>query len=525
MEKERLGYLKLKKERLIQKYGKEAIISFISIFVLVFLIAGSSFAIFTDLDEGTGHNTVTVGSLSVTFDDTATGLGGTISLTNALPKSDAEGILQTPYKFRVTNSGNVKAIVTLTLENDTDAITTCGCNSNLLDNNNVRYQLIDETNSITYEPMELTTGGQILRVSLNVGASVTYSLNTWIKSDAPSSIVGRHFHKKLIVSSSQETPLLLKDLIIGEDEENVITTAITTTKAAVSSTYYDNAPTSVSDYQTKVCDTMGNYYVSDYCQYCDSNNANYNLTTCTSYYNNNGAQSLYTVENGVYKVTGQDSKDTYFYRGNIINNYVLFAGSNWRIVRVNEDDTIRLVKTTATGTASTYNALSNASTYLGYTYDGGSGTEDSAIKTSLESWYDSTLSNYDKFVSSASFCNDTSSAYTRANSGSPSYACSNSYLYDVKIGLLSSDELIYAGLKLGVINKFNILRQTSSYFTMSAYGYSNSVSYMLSTNSIGEVISTSTSTSMDVYPVINLAPTVKVTGTGTSADPYVVTEM
>ena len=49
-------------------------------------------------------------------------------------------------------------------------------------------------------------------------------------------------------------------------------------------------------------------------------------------------------ESGLYASTDTNtSKPTYYFRGNVDNNYVKFAGFTWRIVRINEDGTIRIV--------------------------------------------------------------------------------------------------------------------------------------------------------------------------------------
>ena len=48
--------------------------------------------------------------------------------------------------------------------------------------------------------------------------------------------------------------------------------------------------------------------------------------------------------NGLYKSTATNTGDaTYYFRGAVENNYVKFAGQTWRIVRVNEDGTIRII--------------------------------------------------------------------------------------------------------------------------------------------------------------------------------------
>ena len=49
-------------------------------------------------------------------------------------------------------------------------------------------------------------------------------------------------------------------------------------------------------------------------------------------------------KSGLYKSTATNTgKPTYYFRGNVENNYVSFAGFTWRIVRITEDGTIRII--------------------------------------------------------------------------------------------------------------------------------------------------------------------------------------
>lgn len=48
---------------------------------------------------------------------------------------------------------------------------------------------------------------------------------------------------------------------------------------------------------------------------------------------------------GIYYVDGErteDGKRVYYYRGAVVNNYVKFANYCWRIIRTNENGSIRL---------------------------------------------------------------------------------------------------------------------------------------------------------------------------------------
>lgn len=78
--------------------------------------------------------------------------------------------------------------------------------------------------------------------------------------------------------------------------------------------------------------------------------------------------------------------NSYYYRGNVKNNYVSFAGYIWRIVRQNGNGSIRLIysgkSTSDTGSAtsigtSAYNSKNYDPTYLGYMY-----SEDFSLNTS-----------------------------------------------------------------------------------------------------------------------------------------------
>ena len=56
--------------------------------------------------------------------------------------------------------------------------------------------------------------------------------------------------------------------------------------------------------------------------------------------------------------------DSYYYRGNVTNNYVLFAGKYWRIIRYNGDGTVRVIYD---GTSAHANGESSADRQIGTT--------------------------------------------------------------------------------------------------------------------------------------------------------------
>jgi len=161
------------------------------------------------------------------------------------------------------------------------------------------------------------------------------------------------------------------------------------------------------------------------------------VTGNTISYNKAFESSAAVNETGVYK-TQDDLGVSYYYRGNVSNNYVEFGSyaensevngttyteetpMYWRIIRINGDGTIRLVYDGTTKAAngiannsmigySAYNTEYNDPKYVGYTYDDGTGTQvDSTIKGVLDTWYDTHLeANYGSYIADSIFCNDRS---------------------------------------------------------------------------------------------------------------------
>ena len=156
----------------------------------------------------------------------------------------------------------------------------------------------------------------------------------------------------------------------------------------------------------------------------------------------------------------------------------------WKIVRVNGDGSIRLIYNGTSSSPSNselassfsvgyvpYNLKDNEPKYTGYTYDNGT---DSFVKREIDTWYNNTLgknSAYDSMVILGRFCSDSSGYHYNetfggnsfssvdrlvqassdfAKDNAPTFACpstSESYggSYRLKAGLITADELAYAG--------------------------------------------------------------------------------
>ena len=97
-----------------------------------------------------------------------------------------------------------------------------------------------------------------------------------------------------------------------------------------------------------------------------------NLTDTAPTYTDN-ERTIIDTENseiGLYK-TVDNQGDTYFFRGAVTNNNVLFAGLKWKIIRINGDGSIRLMYDLSNSSivSDSFNILNNGPTYVGYMYN------------------------------------------------------------------------------------------------------------------------------------------------------------
>ena len=68
----------------------------------------------------------------------------------------------------------------------------------------------------------------------------------------------------------------------------------------------------------------------------------FSKTSCTSKTYNGTARTCGEETVGIYEETTSKGK-TYYYRGDVENNYLVFADKYWRIIRINEDGTVRII--------------------------------------------------------------------------------------------------------------------------------------------------------------------------------------
>ena len=263
-----------------------------------------------------------------------------------------------------------------------------------------------------------------------------------------------------------------------------------------------------------------------------NNNLIENEPTLTNSSNNTNDAS------GLYKSTATNSGEpTYYFRGNVENNYVDFAGFTWRIVRINEDGTIRLILQDLINdnTNYKYNSVNTSKDDMYY-------TNSDTAKPTLEAWYSSNIGNNinysEKVATGDYFCEQAKVAYdsdTIVNTGAdmtvyssytPNFMCStdgnNKGVVSGSIGLITYDEVVYAGGYNGKNNSSYYLYNNYAWWMMSPADFDGSIARVWRVSTAGKVYCVSEYTTSHFRPVINLKADTVVTGNGTSDNHYIV---
>ena len=282
-------------------------------------------------------------------------------------------------------------------------------------------------------------------------------------------------------------------------------------------------------------------------------------------------------DRGLYAAQ-DDYGTTYYYRGSVKNNYVYFANAYWQIIRINGDKSIRMIyagKTpNATGSATyikpaAFNTSRDNPAYVGYMYGNKLNTTlaqtnanevDSNAKKELEAWYKTNIAdkNLGQYVADSGFCNDRTLSPTTTGNGyttdkttyyapyyryytskTPTFKCADAAndLFTTStasignkaatypIGLVTVDELMYAGFVDGYMNRLTYLYQNGYYWSMSPGNFysGTSAASEFFQNATGNATHHWVTNGFGLRPVINLQSDVTISGgVGTSDNPYVV---
>lgn len=161
-------------------------------------------------------------------------------------------------------------------------------------------------------------------------------------------------------------------------------------------------------------------------------------------------------------------------------------------------------------------------------------------KPGVEGWYlDYLLADYDNYIVPTQFCEEArvgfstsftdglGNALTPYNEYTPTFKCATDangkgiLANEPKIGLITYDEVVFAGGYYKVANSSYYLHYVNSFSTMSTAGYSTSANYWY-IGANGSIKYGLSNFSVNIRPVISIKSDFEVTGIGTRSNPYVI---
>ena len=564
---------------------KQVLLTLIAIISLIIITVGVTYAFFNYAKEGTTDNTIKTGSITFLYTEVS-GVGKGISLTEAYPVADSIGKVQVGegkvFDFKVTSNiemnssidyqvtarkktgstlANSAVKVYLTEVNGTEQELLLSKYSELSQTDKVDISKYDER--ILYEatvPANTSNYEKNFRLRMWVDENTDFSDGSM--NDKTFTLTVNVYADGKVVTDNLDTTNTLDSITVSDCTldpvfNNATTEYSCTVKNNVTTVNVNATATSskskVRGLGTKSLSVGVNTLPIRVIAEDDSEKIyNVNVTRkagATSLKNEIMKNTVITANptlttssnntsdaSGLYSSTATNTGDpTYYFRGNVENNYVSFAGQTWRIVRINEDGTIRIIMQDGINDNTTYafNSNYNSYTYMYYS--------NSDAKTTLESWYQTNIESKSdlaknvatgayyceqaKVADDLSYIPDNVSMIERDNY-TPNFKCvsddDNKGMINTNIGLLTYDEVVYAGG--GHANNEAYYLYNNKYFwTMSSAGFNNLYSRIWISYTQGYLSNSLPNNLYTLRPVLNLKLDTQISdGDGTKDNPFVI---
>ena len=300
--------------------------------LLCLTIIGVSYAVWRISLIQTSSNTISTACFDITFKEDSEA----IQLEKAYPILDEEGMTGTPYTFTLTNNCDGYASYQINLE---------VLNETTLDSKYIKVYLDSSSPSILSDL-------QVTSTTLDE-ATTAYILNTGYFEPSESKIFN------LRMWMDEDTPALEETMNKTFKSKGTITTSYLKNKQ----NGYDTC-VQIYGEDSVQCSILANLDEIGKCPVVEED----------------GTVVVNSVEatDGYVCTAPDDYGTSYYFRGTVENNWVKFANSYWRIIRINGDDSIRMIYA---GDANVIDALENKEEVLKNGYNDSS-TDYTQIGTS-----------------------------------------------------------------------------------------------------------------------------------------------
>ena len=299
----------------------------LAISLIGFSLLNSTYSLFYHEDVASNSDNYSTGLLSIT----ATGKGDSISLTNTLPMSDAEGASTTAYTFTIKNIGNLDYKFNVKLLSTGDSSTT-------IDSQYIKVK-VDNDPATTLSSLS----NSIIKnnITLSAGQSIDISIRVWLSSNTPNTQIGKTFNSKIVTDGQA---------------------------------VYTSTNKSVYDYWTGAAKTIADLYTNSTKTPVSLNNVTYQYDT---------TNNLMADVAGNIRYYGAEPNNYIYFNCSDYNNQSSSTCETWRIIGV-FDGKVKLIRNESIGEYSWDTSVS--STNAGY---GVNEWSDADLMKLLNSGYDS----------------------------------------------------------------------------------------------------------------------------------------
>ena len=362
-------------------FKKETKLASYIIICLTLVVIGISYALFFKVGSNSKNQEVVAGTFTFTYEQ-GTEITNTSNTSCFLPmNADEAGLVSSDcdYTFSVKNTGSLKASYTLRLVNqDTNTMEASKLKVILKRENSGNLETVEGFPKTISE----LSDGYLLEAEIDPNQIVVYHIQIYV--DEASYVSG---------DEGKTVAYKIEGHGVVDDEQPL------------------NTEQTIADEIIETVDTTGACPVVN-------EDGTVQVTSAES-------------ENGYLCSAPDDYGTSYYYRGNVTNNYVRFGDYYWRILRINGDGSLRLIydgtSAHANGESSTdrqlgigvYNSSRDDNAYVGYMYgtvgstsytETHTNTNNSTIKTYLDNWYKANIEDkgLSSYVSDTLFCNDRS---------------------------------------------------------------------------------------------------------------------
>ena len=549
---------------------KQIIITLIAIISLIVITVGVTYAFFNYAKEGTTDNTIQTGSITFLYTEVS-GVGKGISLTEAYPVADSIGKVQVGegkvFDFKVTSNismnSNIDYQITArkktgsTLANSAVKVYLTEVNGTEQELLLSKYSELGQTDKVDSSKFDERILYEATVPANTANYEKNFRLRMWVSDDTDFSdgsmndktfiLTVNVYADGKVVTDNLDTTNTLDSITVSDCTLDPVFNSATTeysckVKNSVTTVNVNATVTSSKSkvrglgakdlavgkntlpirviaedgsekiYNIKVTRRISIQNISIFGKKFETIDSEPTLTTTSM---------MAGDESGLYVSTDTNTGNpTYYFRGNVENNYVSFAGTIWRIVRINEDGTIRIIMQAGINNSIGYSLNANkVGQYFYYS--------NSNAKSILENWYQANIgskSDLAKNVVNGDYYCEQAKIDKTANY-MPSFECKNDVnnkgLVNSNIGLITTDEIIYAGGHFKETKNNYYLYNRIYTWTMSPAKNSGN-HYLWAIDPSGVVYIDSIGNTLILRPVINLKSDTQVSGTGTSSDPFVV---